>query len=444
MDYSISAPAPPIGLAVLSKTFTKLLRFRHDNFNSSTTAPITAKEESLYNNKHSSDISQHGQKEIESVAAKIFAGVSAVKAAYAQLQLAQTPYDPDAIQSADQAIVTELKRLSVLKQSFLNRAEHSRTSKGAQPELSSQVQEQRNLLKTYKITTTKLESELRSKDSEVLYLQSELRAAEKRCRVLEARLRPGRTLAALDELHLTGLNPTHFLTLLRSAVKSIRSFVKIMTLEMESAGWNLDAAASAIQPDLLGHCNLKNRVFAFESYVSRLMFSDFQNPDFSLGGPVRDRQGFFAEFSELKFLKPKQCIDTKIQFEKFCRVKYLRLVHPKMEASFFGDQEQQVALSSSQGILETDFFEGFSEMARRVWLLHCLFFSFGTGEKAAIFEVKKGSRFSEVYMESVAEVELGADRRPAVGFTVVPGFKVGKTVIQCRVYLIASSSIQKD
>lgn len=48
--------------------------------------------------------------------AQLFAAVSGVKAAYADLQSAQSPYDAGAIQSADEAVVAELKSLSELKQ----------------------------------------------------------------------------------------------------------------------------------------------------------------------------------------------------------------------------------------------------------------------------------------------------------------------------------------
>ncbi|CAH1444706.1 unnamed protein product [Lactuca virosa] len=47
--------------------------------------------------------------------AKVFATISSVKATYAQD--AQSPHDADGIQSADQIVVTELKRLSKFKQS---------------------------------------------------------------------------------------------------------------------------------------------------------------------------------------------------------------------------------------------------------------------------------------------------------------------------------------
>jgi hypothetical protein len=82
-------------------------------------------------------------------------------------------------------------------------------------------------------------------------------------------------------------------------------------------------------------------------------------------------------------------------------------------------------------------------MAKRVWLLHCLAFSFEP--QVEIFQIGKGCRFSDVYMESVvnanddddevAAAALAVESEPQVCFTVVPGFKIGKTVLQCQVYL---------
>lgn len=57
----------------------------------------------------------------EALLAKVFASISSVKASYAQLQYAQSPYDPDEIQVADKFIVSELKTLSELKQCYFNR-----------------------------------------------------------------------------------------------------------------------------------------------------------------------------------------------------------------------------------------------------------------------------------------------------------------------------------
>lgn len=88
-------------------------------------------------------------------------------------------------------------------------------------------------------------------------------------------------------------------------------------------------------------------------------------------------------------------------------------------------------------------FEGFNipnfaEMCRRVWVQHRLAFS--SDEEVSIFEAKRNSRFSKVFMESVTECALcsGSGDRDGdiqVGFTVMPGFKVGRNVVQCRVHL---------
>ncbi|KAI4333548.1 hypothetical protein L6164_018337 [Bauhinia variegata] len=143
-------------------------------------------------------------------------------------------------------------------------------------------------------------------------------------------------------------------------------------------------------------------------------------------------------------MKAKEYLAEKPRstFAKFCRVKYLRLVHPKMEASFFGNMNQRNLLNAGE-FPDTPFFTSFAEMAKRVWLLHCLAFSFEP--QASIFQVKKGCRFSDVYMESVIDdMSLSSDQslesNPEVAFTVVPGFRIGKTVIQCQIYLSRSQN----
>ncbi|PNX98478.1 UNE1-like protein [Trifolium pratense] len=101
-------------------------------------------------------------------------------------------------------------------------------------------------------------------------------------------------------------------------------------------------------------------------------------------------------------------------------------------------------LVNSGGNPDSAFFLAFAEMAKRVWTLHYLAFSFQ--ENVNIFQVKKNTRFSEVYMESVTEESVSTTSGSVestdsnssefrVVFTVVPGFKIGKTVIQSQVYL---------
>ncbi|KAF5179840.1 Gravitropic in the light [Thalictrum thalictroides] len=377
---------------------------------------------------------------VEALLAKVFASLSSVKAGYAQLQIAQSPYDAEGIQLADDIVVNELKRLSELKQSYLKKQIDPSPE---ETQLLAEREEQKNLLKTYEIIGKKIESQLKLKDSEIEFLREKAEECNKENRALEKRLSQNGTLSFFDDLHLSRLNPNHFNIVLKHAVKSVRSFVKLMINGMESSGWDIDAAASSIDANVV-FTKTKHKCFAFESFVCREMFDGFQHPGFSfekdpLPAGKQRQQHFFDQFMKLKSLKPKALFSRNspsTSFGKFCRAKYLYLVHPKMELSLFGDLNQR-NLVNSRGYPETSFFDAFSEMARRIWLLHCLAFSFEP--EASIFQVQKGSRFSEVYMESVTEDVFLSTGNPQVCLTVVPGFKISKNaIIQAQVYLSTS------
>jgi hypothetical protein len=171
--------------------------------------------------------------------------------------------------------------------------------------------------------------------------------------------------------------------------------------------------------------------FAVESYVALKMFAGFQMKDLGLsalrGRGCHDRRRFFADLKSLDASG-----GSSGAFRDFLRERYLSLVHEKMEASFAGrGAEQRAAVAAGDAFPRTPWFAEFAEMGRRVWLLHCLFHAFDGA--ASVFQARPGSRFSEVYMETVGgDAE---DDCAVIGFTVVPGFKVGQTVMQCQVYL---------
>ncbi|KAK1693706.1 hypothetical protein QYE76_010403 [Lolium multiflorum] len=365
--------------------------------------------------------------------ASLFAGVSAVKASYAQLQLAQHPYDADAIQQGDAALVAELGKLSDQKRRYVRDPAGAVRDAAAGPAAAALADEQRHLIRTYEITARKLDAELRARDAAADRARRELAEELRAARALEERVRPG-SLAALDGLHLSGLSAAHFGTALRHAVKSVRSFARSMLDEMRLAGWDTAAAAAAVHPGVPLR-RAGDAVFALESYVALKMFAGFHRRDFGLSCLERrgsyDRRRFFEEFAELQ---SAPAAARRGALGGFLRDRYSSVVHERMEAASFGRQR-------GAALTESAWFGEFAEMARRVWLLHCLFFAFDGG--ASIFQARPGERFSEVYMESVSDVdgEDGGWTAPApagnrgVGFTVVPGFRVGRSVMQCRVYL---------
>ncbi|KAJ4839209.1 hypothetical protein Tsubulata_012289 [Turnera subulata] len=382
---------------------------------------------------------------LEAMLAKLFASISYVKASYAQFQYAQSPYDAEGIQAADQSIVHEFKKLSELKRCFVKKQHYCDPC----PEgsvLSAEVQEQKSVLKTYEIMGKKLESQVRLKDSEVTYLKEKLHEVNRQNRSLEKRLNEsGQQLLSGPE----DLQPSHFISVLRLTVKSIRSFVKMMIEQMKSAGWDVDGAAMSIV-DVGCYWSAgktDDKCFAFESYVSREMFQGFHLPFFSIRSDYRlpdnkrgKQQLFFKRFTELRSVRAIEYLaqNPRSVFGRFCRMKYLQLVHPKMEISFFGSLEQR-SLVGSGGFPVTNFFASFAEMAKRIWLLHCL--GSCMEPEATIFQAPVGSRFSQVYMECVSlDAPLSSEAEPVVAFTVVPGFRIGKTVLQCQVFLSPDST----
>ncbi|CAF1704541.1 protein GRAVITROPIC IN THE LIGHT 1 [Brassica napus] len=370
---------------------------------------------------------------MEALLAKLFATVSSIKSSYAQLQYAQSPYDPAGIQRADRLVVSELKTLSELKQSFL------KNEFDPNPDITlvlAEIQEMRSLSKTYEIMGKKMECQLKLKDSEIMFLKEKFQESKNHNRLIEKRLNQSKPL-----------DHNHFVTYLHHTVKSIRGFVKTMVEQMKFSGWDVHTAAETIQPEVF-YYKQDHACFAFEHFVCKIMFEGFHLPCFtsepsssssssSSSSRKTSKETFFERFTELRPVKARECLTSrpKSRFSRFCRDKYLRLVHPKMEQAFFGDLRVRNQVSVRE-FPETSFCTAFLEMAKRVWLLHCLAFSFDV--EVSIFQVAKGCRFSEVYMKSVAE-ECLAESEPSVAFTAVPGFRLGNALVQCEVYLSRSS-----
>ncbi|CAG7899110.1 unnamed protein product [Brassica rapa] len=371
----------------------------------------------------------------EAVVAKIFASTTSIKAAYAELQMAQRPYDNAAIQAADTAVVEELKALSELKRSFL------RKELNISPQVAimlAEIQEQQSLMRTYEITIKKLESESAEKQSRIDSLKTSLEEVSAVNKSNEKKLTASGSISPLDNVAFSNLNLSGYVQILGFTLRSVRSFVKSMVKEMESASWDLDAAASAaIRNASTVFARPSHRCFAFESFVCCKMMENFESPDFSL--PNVDEKPSRERFFNLRSVDPVQYLtrNSGSSFARFVLHKYLSVVHAKMECSFFGNLNQR-KLVNSGGFPDSGFFATFCEMAKRIWLLHCL--AFCISENVTVFQIKKGCRFSQVYMESVKsgdESLFPSDDNEdiRVGFTVVPGFKIGDNVIQSQVYL---------
>ncbi|XP_042504120.1 protein GRAVITROPIC IN THE LIGHT 1-like [Macadamia integrifolia] len=398
-------------------------------------------------------------KTFQALIPSLFASISSFEASYLQFQTAHAPFDADNIEAADRVAVSYLQKLSELKQSYRRFRKHPSTLNPpgfpiVSP-LEAQVEENQSLLRSLELVVNRLRSDIDLKDAEVCALKQKLRKIEK------SNLRLSKTLSNSNSNSKTKPNSllsSSFLpaspevmlsvgvfdSVLQDACRSSHSFSKLLIDLMNKAGWDLDLAANSLYPDVKYGKKGHNR-YAFLSYVCLLMFQGFNLEGFGLeGDEVRSngaellsvrRKKSLRQFVEHGIADAMELLsrEPSSDFATFCDNKYQQLVHPTMESSLFRNLEENEMVLDPWGSSSV-FYESFVTMASSIWMLQKLAFAFDP--VVEIFQVEIGVDFSMVYMENVTRKAVSPGKtRPKVGFTVIPGFRIGRTVIQSQVYL---------
>ncbi|KAK4741313.1 hypothetical protein SAY87_024901 [Trapa incisa] len=375
----------------------------------------------------------------------IFATVSSFEASYLQLQTAHVPFDEESIKSADKALVHILQRLSDIKQFYREFSKNPELGLDFPfgSSLEAQVQENQNKLRTLGMVSDRLQLEMDQKDSEVQTLRKKLGEIQNNNFKLSKRL--------LDRLNTSceiSLTVRVFNSVLHDACRAINRFSKILTSLMRRAGWDLKLAANSV------YCNVayveEDHIhYAFLSYVSLVMFRGFDLENFGVnenvvlcnGNSSNSEKGSTSLRGLLEHVSsnPMEILsmEPNCDFSRFCEKKYQELIHPTMESSIFSNLDGNEAVLSSWRSTAL-FYKSFVEMASSVWTLHKLGFSFDP--VVEIFQLEKGVEYSMVYMEDVVRRSIEVSRtKLRVGFTVFPGFKIGSTIVQSKVYMSGSN-----
>ncbi|OMO82966.1 hypothetical protein CCACVL1_11634 [Corchorus capsularis] len=346
----------------------------------------------------------------------LFGILSALKSAYVRLQAAHIPYDPDKIIAADELVVSYLGTLSEIKHAYKEKQfSKSKLDSSHLESLRSEVEVKERFLE-------KLKYENQTKDSEIGRLKQELQSLASRNSKLVEILRRDR----VETRYAGVLDVTMFQNSFKEAAKSIHDFAKPLISLMMASGWDLDLAAKSID-DGVAYSRRQHKKFAFEAYIAWRMFHGVVLESYNIT-------------DVMKFDDP---IDALIEnpdsgFARYCRKKYLMIVHPMMEMSFFGNLDQRNFVLSGKHP-RTPFYQIFAKMAKWVWILQGVACSIDP--EAEIFVVKRGSKFSDAYMEPIEQDKeglVGSDEGQTtqrVELMVMPGFRIGQTVVRSRVYL---------
>lgn len=380
----------------------------------------------------------------QTLISSIFATVSSFEASYLQLQTAHVPFVEENIKAADRALVSHLQRLSEFKRFYLDccRNPEFKTDLPIGSCLEAQVEENQSKLRVLGTVSDRLQEEMDQKDNDVMALRKKLDEIQRSNLRLSKRL-SGNLNSSRDVL----LSVKVFDSVLHDACSLTHKFTKILIELMRGAGWDLDLAANLVHPNIDYAKKAHNR-YAYLSYVCMGMFRNFNSKGFGLvengnlsNGHVGNDLDLDNKNTSLKQLmehvssNPMELLsrDRNCDFSRFCENKYQEIIHPTMESSIFSDLDRKEVVLNSWRSLSV-FYEAYVNMASSIWTLHKLAFSFDP--VVEIFQVERGVDFSMVYMEDVTRrLLLPSKSRAKVGFTVVPGFKIGRMVIQSQVYL---------
>ncbi|CAI8596833.1 unnamed protein product [Vicia faba] len=396
-------------------------------------------------------------KQMEVLMEEVFETVSSMKRSYVKLQEAHSPWDPEKMRVADVAVVSELRKLAVLRERFRRNGGGGGKKSGRRRGFG--VASVREVVAPYEAVVEELKNEVKVKDLEVRNLKEKLEGVVALSSNGSGEKKPGRSMSK-RKLGIQAIIAMPTAELYETTMVQVReaskSFTSMLLTLMHNAHWDITAAVRSIEAatastDKYHNTSTSSIVsahhakYALDSYISRKLFQGFDHETFYMDGslssllnPDQFRRDCFIQYRDMKSMDPAELLGIlpTCHFGKFCSKKYLAIVHPKMEESLFGNLEQNGQVQAGNHP-RSEFYNEFLGLAKTVWLFHLLAFSLNP--PPSLFEASRGAEFHPQYMDSV--VKFSGGRVPAgqvVGFPVSPGFKLGNgSVIKARVYLIA-------
>lgn len=350
---------------------------------------------------------------LEGLLSKVFVNLASLKTSYIHLHA---------------GVTSDADKVSELKQHSFNPS--------PQASRLAVIQHQQSLLKAYEVMVKDFQTKIQYNDSEIVQLQQKIEQVYGKKAKLENKLKHRVKKSSYDGYYPANLTPELFVSTINTASKAIRHFSKPLIKMMKAAGWDLDDAASRIESDVV-YAKRDHTKYAFEANLSQGMLIGFEKKSYCIKSECIDRESFFRQYLAMREMDPLDIISQypDSAFGNFCRLKYLLVVPPMMESSFFGNSDQRNIIELG-GHPRTSFYKTFLKLAKSIWLLHRLAYSFEPN--VIVFQVNNGSGFSELYMENVVDdmvMDESVKEKSKVGVMVMPGFWVAGELIRSRVYL---------
>ena len=123
---------------------------------------------------------------------------------------------------------------------------------------------------------------------------------------------------------------------------------------MKAAGGILMPQLTPLNPTLFMQRELTNSMHLSLIYLKECSLGFITNFSIKADGGAVSKESFFHQFLATREMDPLDmlCQNPNSVFGKFCTSKYLVVVHPKLEASFFGNLDQRNYKKKGEGIQE--------------------------------------------------------------------------------------------
>ena len=254
----------------------------------------------------------------------------------------------------------------------------------------------------------------------------------------------------------TGPSPKNLVMAVMGVKSAVIHFAKALISDMNRYPEELKQLKQTIRRELHSEVDRANHwKFLVQAFVCKRLFEDFEAENGFFGIRQFDelKMSTFVSFADFSSFKDKAVTITDLLAKNSPDVSFLGRFCFKKFKSISGDlasdqpwplyAEDWRIVNQERHPRQSEFYQSFLKIGVSVWLLHRLVWSFEQDWKMLGWDkFPQFSKFEKKSMESVVpggfeedDDETGTDVNTVVGFVVIPGFQVSKSVVKCEVYL---------
>jgi len=245
-------------------------------------------------------------------------------------------------------------------------------------------------------------------------------------------------------------SPKNLLMAVMGVKSAVNHFAKVLITNMNKHPVELEYLKQTILREVRADMDRANHwKFLVQAFICKRLFDGFDAPNGYFGVEYFENDRMtkliaFADFS--KFKDKASTISMLLDSDspdgsflgRFCFKKFKSISGDLASNQPLPIYQEEWDAVERECHPKTVFYQSFLKVAVSVWLVHRLVHSFE--EKVEMLIYEKGAKFQRQTMESVVpgsyeEEDEEADVNTEVGFSVIPGFQVSRSVVKCEVYL---------